>query len=304
MLTLLSLLLLFLVASSLSRATRSLKKARSVSKGLNLTFTSTGRRNDDFIALDTVNQHVPVRTLETISTALSVRRGKFTGPNPLPKYEYRVDDREEEILTHSRTYHIFNTKKKYFACLIPKAGCSSWLDYIRKGEQLPAQKIFYAEINYPEQNFFYRKNKIEDLNTVVKIINDQEYFKFVIVRHPWNRLVSAYRSKFEGQCQYDHECMKEKFGVPIDMNDPEPLTFHKFVQLLMLVPSAQLDKHFRPMHYLCELNHIPYDYVADLELPEDMNFISDKLGFQVSFAGVRSLLSNCDKHSRSLNMYI
>ena len=38
-------------------------------------------------------------------------------------------------------------------------------------------------------------------------------FKFAIVRHPWDRLVSSFRSKYEGQCNYSTACMESRFRV-------------------------------------------------------------------------------------------
>ena len=47
-----------------------------------------------------------------------------------------------------------------------------------------------------------------------KVINNPTYFKWTVVRHPWDRVVSAYRSKYEGHCNRSTECMESQFGVP------------------------------------------------------------------------------------------
>ena len=55
-----------------------------------------------------------------------------------------------------------------------------------------------------------------------------KYFKWAIVRHPWDRLVSSYRSKYEGQCNYSTACMESRFRVPAQ--NASFYTFHDFVR--------------------------------------------------------------------------
>jgi hypothetical protein len=40
------------------------------------------------------------------------------------------------------------------------------------------------------------------------VINDPIYFKFAVVRHPWDRIVSGYRSKYINICRSDRKCLE------------------------------------------------------------------------------------------------
>ena len=39
-------------------------------------------------------------------------------------------------------------------------------------------------------------------------------------------------------------------------------------------PSEHIESHFRPMHLLCELGRIRYDFVGDLKVQADLDYIS------------------------------
>ena len=49
-------------------------------------------------------------------------------------------------------------------------------------------------------------------------------------------------------------------------------------------PSEHIDSHFRPMHLLCEFGRIRYDFVGDLKVQADLDYISDKMGFPTRFS--------------------
>lgn len=114
------------------------------------------------------------------------------------------------------------------------------------------------------------------------VLNDPAYFKFAVVRHPWKRLVSAYRSKYEGQCNFQRFCMSKEFDLPVGEHS-DFLSFHEFVSALASQDVAEMNSHFRPMVYMCELNRIKYDFVADLGEISDTNFISHKLGYKATY---------------------
>lgn len=48
------------------------------------------------------------------------------------------------------------------------------------------------------------------------MLNNGSTFKFVIVRHPWMRLVSGYQSKMV-ICNGSRECLFSRYQVPLDL---------------------------------------------------------------------------------------
>lgn len=113
------------------------------------------------------------------------------------------------------------------------------------------------------------------------IFDDHEfesYFKFTIVRNPWDRLVSAYRFLMDGGGQVEHDLqMQAKIQPYKDFGD--------FVRS-WLFPSALEDGiHFLPQHVLISLDDgtVPLDYMARFEtLHDDFGNIARRLGVQAS----------------------
>eukprot|EP00054_Salpingoeca_dolichothecata_P016785 m.99011 g.99011 ORF g.99011 m.99011 type:complete len:372 (+) comp22148_c0_seq1:69-1184(+) len=218
--------------------------------------------------------------------------GQYTGPSPWPNRNYTLDRRVFTRMRAARgSFQFWSTKRNYYGCVMPKVGCSSWLLYVREMElkQHKGGAGKYKRGSFENKQFFFRsRDNITEYrdSALTEILNDQSYFKFAVVRHPWDRLVSAFRSKYEGECHMGRECFQAHFWVPIDITKKEPLTFHEFVVALAEKFRQNVNKvnvHFRPQHMLCELDSIPYDYIVDLLDPEHTDFVSKKMGFNVTF---------------------
>lgn len=138
--------------------------------------------------------------------------------------------------------------------------------------------------------------------------------KFMIVRHPFERIVSAYRDKLEniniGQkdgVQYFYEKYGKKivskyrksnngtrrFKLPHlddrpDIPPPEGIepTFDEFVQYLIDTDLVQhSDDHWMPYYLFCTPCYINYDVIAKFEtLERDQMYILKKLGLEQKIA--------------------
>eukprot|EP00911_Craspedida_sp_UC1_P002696 UC1_evm3s1979 len=196
------------------------------------------------------------------------------------------------------------TSKRYYACLVPKAGCSSWLSYLRH-MHLPHglateidRRAPYSKARHTEYGLDYldpwgplRRQGIES------VVNDPSVFKFAVARHPWHRVISAYRSKYEGMCNFDPDCLTRQFGLDVsggggdgggesggDGHGHNKFSFHDFVRALARAPAHALDKHFRPVHLLCELPAHPYDALVDLSNATQVDAIAANVGFRATFS--------------------
>uniref|UniRef100_A0A3P9J433 Carbohydrate sulfotransferase n=1 Tax=Oryzias latipes TaxID=8090 RepID=A0A3P9J433_ORYLA len=113
----------------------------------------------------------------------------------------------------------------------------------------------------------------------------KHYTKFLFVRDPFVRLISAYRDKMLNYDQYFYEGYirvilqryKNQKGVPVKYNgtkktDLKP-SFHNFVQYIVDPRSekyAPFEPHWRQMHRLCHPCLVEYDFVGHQEsLQED-----------------------------------
>ena len=93
------------------------------------------------------------------------------------------------------------------------------------------------------------------------------YYKYVIVRHPLDRVVSAYRDKM---LQPDETCYQEEVGDYIKKkfrpeNDTSVVQFHEFVQYLLTEDPLTFDRHWMPIQYVCQPCYVDYDYIAKVE---------------------------------------
>lgn len=120
------------------------------------------------------------------------------------------------------------------------------------------------------------------------------YTKFLFVRHPMERLVSAYRNKLASNSssatdfrrRFGTTMLKARRGVGAFHNASRAgrgVTFAEFVYYLIdkTYTSGQqsLNEHWAPYFDLCHPCTIPYDHIGKYEtLEEDAEFILRKLG--------------------------
>ena len=91
--------------------------------------------------------------------------------------------------------------------------------------------------------------------------------------------MSAYRDKYVEVCHSKQDCLVEHFNVPLNPNlASSKATLKDVLMALLLVPLHQVNAHFKPMHALCELGQIQYDFVGDLDTPSDLEYIASRIG--------------------------
>ncbi|XP_075934161.1 carbohydrate sulfotransferase 8-like [Anarhichas minor] len=170
-------------------------------------------------------------------------------------------------------------KYKLLYCQVPKAGCSNWKRtlIVLAGLAPNAQSIQHDTVHeghyLRELNTFDRKGIMHRLET---------YTKVMFVREPLERMVSAYRDKFENPNNYYHNL----FGKPIISKyraNPSPealktgngVTFKEFVQYLLDVHRpVGMDIHWDQTNQLCNPCLIDYNFIGKFEnMEEESNFL-------------------------------
>ncbi|XP_042205527.1 carbohydrate sulfotransferase 11-like [Homarus americanus] len=114
--------------------------------------------------------------------------------------------------------------------------------------------------------------------------------KFMVVRHPFERVLSAYRDKLEN---YERDVKdrggyyyaiygkrivkayrKPSISEEVNHNARKEPTFREFIQYLLDSDVEEYDEHWRPIFLLCTPCHIKYDVIAKMEtLSQDADFI-------------------------------
>ena len=118
-----------------------------------------------------VNRQMPVKTVPS-------RHTTYSGGNNMVSFLFQV-----------------------IYCFIPKAGCSTWKrtiarSYTGKEEKISETKIH--TVDFMSEHGMKRLYLYSDDEIQKRL---KSYFKFLVVRHPIQRLVSAFRDKFGNKSQ-------------------------------------------------------------------------------------------------------
>jgi len=183
---------------------------------------------------------------------------KETIKNSFPKYNV------EFLEKHFWRPLLVDDEHKFVYVPISKNACSSiknWYAKLKGDEEYSFEKS--ADF-HTKQGEKYNKIFFED------------YFKFAIVRNPWERLLSAYQFKF---------LKKKDSPVPIinkliNGNENKTISFEQFVKYVCNSKDAQCDVHWMPQNKF--LDDIKVDYIARMEtLEDDLKEISKHIGIKI-----------------------
>jgi hypothetical protein len=115
-----------------------------------------------------------------------------------------------------------------------------------------------------------------------------DFTKFIFVRHPFERLVSAYRDKLAGNDAFykkavGREIIRKYRQNPnqLSLETGHDVTFPEFVHFIVdewRNGRKPLDVHWRPVVDLCRPCDMKFHFIGKFEtLNQDVNFLLDKL---------------------------
>ncbi|GAB6033496.1 hypothetical protein CHUAL_013377 [Chamberlinius hualienensis] len=186
---------------------------------------------------------------------------------------------------------IVDDKYRLLYCYVPKVACTNWkrvllilkskaTNQLSNPLDIPAndshrQHIFRTLDNYTHDEIQYRLS---------------HYYKFMFVRHPFERLLSAFRNKFQQNYSvYFHQ----RFGRLIiqrhrlnaseeSLNRGNDVMFNEFVDYILdkrTLEDGLLNEHWRSMDSLCHPCFIHYDAIGKYEdLGIDAEYVLEKAG--------------------------
>ncbi|MEM7028491.1 MAG: sulfotransferase family 2 domain-containing protein [Chloroflexota bacterium] len=112
-------------------------------------------------------------------------------------------------------------------------------------------------------------------------------YTFGFVRNPWDRLVSCYRDKIEGEVK-DYTRFSDS-GVAHCLSHfnvfSANMSFEAFVDAVASIPDAYADEHFRSQHnYLTNVRgDIAVDFVGRYEhLETDFRYVAERIGLPLN----------------------
>nr|XP_046240794.1 carbohydrate sulfotransferase 11 [Scatophagus argus] len=182
-------------------------------------------------------------------------------------------------------------------CYVPKVACTNWKRVLMvltgvAGSLRDPLAIPANEAHVPGNLRTLSEYSTSQINQRLR-----SYLKFVFVREPFERLVSAYRNKFTRSY---NTAFHKRYGTKIVQRhrlDPQPealergndVSFEEFVYYLV-DPATQreepFNEHWERVHSLCHPCLIHYDVVGKYEtLEQDSRYVLQLAGVedQVSF---------------------
>ncbi|XP_053413409.1 carbohydrate sulfotransferase 12 [Nycticebus coucang] len=202
----------------------------------------------------------------------------------------------DDIPNYELNHLIVDDRHGVIYCYVPKVACTNWkrvmivlseslLDQgapYRDPLDIPREHVHNSSTHLTFNKFWRRYGKFSRHLMKIKL---KKYTKFLFVRDPFVRLISAFRSKFE----LENEEFYRKFAVPMlrlyanhtslpasvseAFSAGLRVSFANFIQYLLDPHTERLapfNEHWRQVYRLCHPCQIDYDFVGKLEtLDED-----------------------------------
>lgn len=164
-------------------------------------------------------------------------------------------------------------------CAIPKVASTEWREALTV--YVGHDKVKGKESQ--NRTMWKHLNEYSTQNVTDKL---QKYYKFIFVREPFARLLSAYKSKFVAGNDYyfktfGREIIQKfrKNATEHAKNTGDDVTFLEFLKHIIV--AQYHDEHWRPYDDLCHVCSINYDFIGHLEtIDEDTPFLLKELGVE------------------------
>ncbi|XP_053464103.1 carbohydrate sulfotransferase 8 [Nycticebus coucang] len=192
--------------------------------------------------------------------------------------KYRASSSRRAVTPRHVSRIFVEDRHRVLYCEVPKAGCSNWkrVLMVLAGLASSTAHIQHNTVHYGSAlrrlDTFDRQGILHRLST---------YTKMLFVREPFERLVSAFRDKFEHPNSYYHPVFGKAILARYRVNASREalrtgsgVRFPEFVQYLLDVHRpVGMDIHWDHVSRLCSPCLIDYDFVGKFEsMEDDANF--------------------------------
>ncbi|KAK7066825.1 Carbohydrate sulfotransferase 14 [Halocaridina rubra] len=192
-----------------------------------------------------------------------------------------------EMLKHM----LVDDARQVMYCFVPKVACTSWKRIWMRMVGLVSPDVDIDNIN---RNIVH-KAKIpslqgEDSKYIIKVL--KSYKKYMFVRHPFDRALSAYKDKFENKEAAADYSFHKDIGVKIKAKynpgyrgNGDGVKFSEFIDYIsddeddVSLTLGQKNEHWLSVHELCNPCYVQYDFIGKYErLKEDADYVLDWIG--------------------------
>lgn len=171
---------------------------------------------------------------------------------------------------------LVNDEHRFLYCYVPKVACSNWKRVLKVLSGALESVHVKLKMDHKSDLLFLADLKPQEIRYRLK-----HYFKFLFVRDPMERLLSAYRNKFG-----EIEAYQRKYGAEIVRRyrkNPgkamgDDVTFAEFVRYLLDEDVERMNEHWMPVYNLCQPCAVSYDFIGSYErLQADARFVLQRV---------------------------
>ncbi|KAK2160233.1 hypothetical protein NP493_1659g00010 [Ridgeia piscesae] len=179
-------------------------------------------------------------------------------------------------------------RHKVMGCFVANAACSTWkyvlINATGKLSHTPPDKIPVHSRAFMRTLWLHVLSDYTRQEVEFRLRN---YYKFMVVRHPFDRLTSAYREKFGPKNKVFHTMFGKyiiskyrKKANKKSLNTGHDVKFGEFVKYLLNERPTTFNEHWRRYYDVCDPCRVKYDHIVRLEtMEQDARIILPKLGF-------------------------
>jgi len=187
---------------------------------------------------------------------------------------------------------LIDRERKIMFCIAPKLASTNIRVMFAALNKAISPEAVFEKLTH-DRNLYAKNYNMLNMSPTERKKKLSGYFKFVMTRNPLERILSAYRNKFE-----NHPISKNVSGVfdeakieMIKVNRPEVYTkweksgrtlkvfptFNEYIRYLGSHSYYKLNPHFRPLQYICHPCVFHYDFYANLKLmPAEFDRLFEK----------------------------
>ncbi|XP_066920587.1 carbohydrate sulfotransferase 14-like [Clytia hemisphaerica] len=193
---------------------------------------------------------------------------------------------------------IYNDKKKFVYCRIPKVACTTWKKVVLYTLGIVDTHPVNTSLN---TLYSYRMPYMKDFKNDTQRIKymQDNYFSFMLSRHPFDRLFSVYRNKFQNPVvkrasflHYFGPIILKVTGKNLNTHSKKirhgieyyDITFEEFLTFLTM-GGYDADDHWTPQTSLCQICKYEFDFIGRFEhLSLDSNKIFKLIQTDINFS--------------------
>lgn len=216
-----------------------------------------------------------------ISTNIHIEKKIYSKLKSVYLKQEKLEEAELSYQKEIVSKYLINHKYKIIYCPIPKNACTLFKTIMVEHSD-ERQKYLDSSLNIHE---YTSRHEAGITLTDLSYMHNRDYFKFVILRNPFKRLVSAYLNligKVVKPIKFALQLVKDVYrNLGMEPDIYKSITFSQFIYYLVQTEDEQLNPHWCPQHKF--LGQFQFDYIGQFEnINEVKKYINKKFDMKIN----------------------